>query len=122
VLIDLNAIENPGFITRPMDNGIASGGGRLLQAVGPGGVTKLLAESGAAAADTYLDKTVPSGAGAGRLDTFQAPIGGTGLQLTITMRASVPFEAMAFDNIVITGEAATPARTSTWGRIKSSYR
>jgi len=105
VVFDLDAVENPGFVTRPMDNGIASGGGRLLQVTGAG-VVKLLAEDGTPATDTYLDKTPPSGPGAGHMDTFKANLAGTGMMLTVTMRADVPFEAMAFDNIVVEGNSA----------------
>ncbi len=122
VLFDVNAVDNVGqFVTRPMDNGIPSGGGRLLQVTGTG-VTKLLAEDGSTAADTYVDKSVPSGPGAGLMDTFRAPVTGTGSSLVITMTANVPFEAAAFDNIRIEGEAATPAAKSSWGGVKTRYR
>jgi hypothetical protein len=122
VIFNLDAIDNPGFVTRPMDIGIASGGGRVLVVGGGGAVTKLLAEDGSVAANTYLDKTPPSGPGAGLMDTFRAGVTGTGSTLVLTMRASVPFEAMAFDNIVIQGDAVTPTRTQTWGGVKARYR
>lgn len=122
VLLDVNAVDNLGFVTRPMDIGIPSGGGRLLQVVGPGPVTKLLAEDGSVAANTYLDKTPPSGAGQGLMDTFRAAVSGQGASLVITMTASVPFEAAAFDNLVITGDSVVPTKTQTWGGLKSRYR
>jgi hypothetical protein len=108
-LFVLTAIDNPGFSTRPMDVGTTSGGGRLLVVSGDNGVTKYLATNGNVATDTYLDKTPPSGAGAGTLDTFVAPIVGTGSQIVITFVADLPYEAMAFDNIVINGQGGGAA-------------
>lgn len=122
VVFDLNAVDNTfGYVTRPMDNGIASGGGRLLQVTGTG-VTKIRPEDGSTALDTFVDKSVPSGPGAGLVDTFRAPVIGTGSTLTITMTANVPFEAAAFDNIRIEGDKAVPAQRSTLGGVKSRYR
>ncbi|QDU75851.1 Serralysin C precursor [Bremerella volcania] len=96
---------NGTFVTRPMDSGMASGGGRLLEVSGDNSVEKTLADTGAAAADTFLDKTPASGSGAGEMDTFTTALNGTGSILTLTMTADVPFEAMAFDNIVVTGDS-----------------
>ena len=121
-VFNVDPLDNPGFVTRPMDVGLVSGGGRLLTVSGDGPVTKHLAEDGTPAANTYFDKTPASGPGAGLMDTFRAGITGTGSTLVVTMRASVPFEAAAFDNIVIEGEAVTPTNTKTWGSIKSRYR
>lgn len=122
VVFDVNAVDNTlGYLTRLMDNGIASGGGRLLEVTGAG-VVKLRAEDGTPALDTYVDKSVPSGAGAGLVDTFRAPVAGTGGTLTITMTANVPFEAAAFDNIRIEGDKAVPASRSTLGGVKNRYR
>jgi hypothetical protein len=121
-LIQVTAVDNPGFVTRPMDVGIASGGGRLLVANGPNGVTKYLADSGSAATDTYLDKTPASGTGQGLMDTFSAPITGTGSTLTITLTADVPFEAAAFDNLMLTGDLITiRSESSSFGSLKSKY-
>lgn len=122
VVLHATAIEYDGFVLRPMDNGNVSGGGRLLEVSGDNGVTKLLAEDGSEAGNTYLDKTPPSGPGAGLLDTFRGKINGTGSQLVVTMTANVPFEAAAFDNIVILGDVTTASRSTTWGRLKSLYR
>jgi len=122
LLFDVSPVDNLGqFITRPMDNGIPSGGGRFLQVTGAG-VEKLRAEDGALAADTFFDKTPPSGPGAGLMDTFRAPVTGSGSSLVITIVSNVPFEAAAFDNIKINGDTAVPAGTSTWGGVKSRYR
>jgi hypothetical protein len=123
VLFDLDAVDNVfGFLTRPMDIGTISGGGRLLVVSGDNAVSKLLAEDGTGAANTFLDKTPPSGAGAGQMDTFVTALDGTGSELVITLTADFPFEAMAFDNIVIDGDIATPAEKSSWGRLKTMYR
>jgi hypothetical protein len=122
LLLHATAIDYNGFVLRPMDNGNVSGGGRLLEVSGDNGVTKLLAEDGSAAANAYVDKSVPSGPGAGHVDTFKAPITGTGLQVEVIMTANVPFEAAAFDNIVIEGDVSTATKNSSWGRLKSLYR
>lgn len=123
VLFDLDAVDNTfGFLTRPMDIGTTSGGGRLLVVSGDNAVSKLLAEDGSAAANTFLDKTPPSGAGAGQMDTYVTALNGGGSQLVITLTADFPFEAMAFDNIVIDGDIATPTEKSSWGRLKTLYR
>lgn len=114
---DLDAIAKPaGFSTRPMDDGDASGGGRVLIVSGDNGVIKRLAEDGSVASNTILDKTPASGPGAGKLDTFTTAINGTGAVLTLTMIADVPFEAMAFDNILISSgatEDTTPPAVSS---------
>ena len=98
-----------------MDSGLAEdvGANGPLQATGPNPVTKFLAENGLPAflfdengflvPETFLDKTPPSGPGAGLMDTFTTALVGTGSQLTLTMTANLDFEAMGFDNIKITG-------------------
>lgn len=94
------------FSYRAMDNGSVTpdeGGNGPLEVTGDNAVTKTLADSLAAAADTFLDKTPASGAGAGELDTFTTAIDGTGSELVLTLTANLPFEAVAFDNIVING-------------------
>lgn len=88
------------FVTRPMDSGNASGGGSLLSVAGDNEVIKLLAEDGSAADNVWLDKAVVD---TGALDSFLTAIDGTGAVLTLTLTANLPFEAMAFDNITITG-------------------
>lgn len=103
IVFALSALDPNGFLTRLMDNGNQSGGGRLLEALGDNAVTKLLAESGSPADNTLLDKTPPSGAGAGMLDIFATDLNGTGSTLVLTLTANMPFEAMVFDNIVIMG-------------------
>ncbi|WP_238368369.1 ExeM/NucH family extracellular endonuclease [Mesobacterium pallidum] len=101
---DLDAVDNTfGHTTRLMDAGTASGGGRLLTVSGDNAVTKLSAEDGSTAADTFLDKATVD---TGLLDTFQTAITGTGATLTLTLTADMPFEAMAFDDIRITGTSA----------------
>jgi hypothetical protein len=123
VVFDLDAVDNTfGYLTRPMDDGDPSGGGRLLVVSGDNAVSKLLAENGSTAGDTFLNKTPASGPGAGRMDTFLTTLNGSGSQLVLTLVCDVPFEALAFDNIVIEGDAATPAEKSSWGRLKSLYR
>lgn len=122
-VFDLDPVDNTvGFVTRPMDDGNLSGGGRLLVVSGDNGVSKLKAEDGSTAGDTFLDKTPPSGAGAGQMDTVLTTLNGSGSQLVLTLTANVPFEALAFDNIVIEGDVATPAERSSWGRLKTLYR
>jgi predicted extracellular nuclease len=103
IAFDLNPVDANGFTTRPMDSGNASGGGRVLEVTGDNTVTKLLAEDGSEATNTFLDKTPASGAGAGELDTFLTTIDGTGSTLTLAFTTDFPFEAMAFDNIEIRG-------------------
>lgn len=111
-IFSLSAVDAiNGFTTRPMDSGNPSGGGRVLEVTGDNGVIKLLAEDGTEANNTYLDKSPPSGPGAGKLDTFIGAIAGSGSTLTITVSADFPFEGMAFDNIQVfstQGEEPTP--------------
>jgi hypothetical protein len=107
LLFDINPVTDSGFATRPMDGGAASGGGSVLQVTGDATVTKILADTGLAAGDTFVDKTPASGAGAGELDNFLTSIDGTGSELVVTLTANLPFEAFAFDNIVITPEPTT---------------
>jgi hypothetical protein len=94
-----------GYNYRPMDSGLVSAVGTNgpLEVTGPNAVTKTLADTGGTATNTFLDKTPPSGAGAGLMDTFTTALNGTGSQLTLTMTANLDFEAMGFDNIAITG-------------------
>jgi hypothetical protein len=44
--------------------------------------------------------------GGGEIGHFSNPLTGTDNQLTLTVTANLPFEAMAFDNIVIEGEGS----------------
>jgi phosphodiesterase/alkaline phosphatase D-like protein len=105
---DLDAIARPaGFTSRPMDDGDPSGGGRVLIVNGPNGVIKRRAEDGSVDSNTILDKSPAAGFAAGRLDTYTTSLIGSGSVLTLTMIADVPFEAMAFDNILISAGAAT---------------
>ena len=94
-----------GFSYRAMDSGAvpAVGTNGPLLASGTNPVAKILADTGLVAPDTSLNKTPASGPGAGLMDTFTTAINGTGSQLVLTMTADLDFEAMAFDNIVITG-------------------
>jgi len=121
--IVLTAVDNTfGFLTRPMDDGDPSGGGRLLEASGDNGVTKFLVDSGSMAVDTFVDKAPASGIGAGELDSFVAPIVGQGVELTVTLTANLPFEAMAFDNIVIRGvQSPVSAPAQSFGELKSRF-
>ena len=92
-----------GFAYRAMDSGTLPGVVNVLQCTGANTVTKISAETGSAAADTFLDKCPPSGAtGEGTLDTFMTELTGTGSTLEIRLTTHVAFEAMAFDNIVVT--------------------
>jgi hypothetical protein len=93
------------FAYRPMDSGAVAmvGANGPLHVTGFNSVTKTLADTGLIAANTFLDKAPASGSGAGQLDTFSTAINGTGSQLVLTMTANLDFEAMAFDNIKITG-------------------
>ncbi len=102
------------FFVRDMDDGLAGGGGNLLVVGGDNLVNKLLAEDGSLAGNTYVDKSVRRGDGAGELDTFVTAINGEGLELTLTMTANMPFEAYVFDNIAITGVPA-PASLALLG-------
>lgn len=105
---DLAATTDTGeFAYRPMDDGTVTPDQGVLAVGGDNAVTKRLAEDGAAADNTLLDKTPASGDGAGMLDTFVTDLDGTGSTLTLTLTADVPFEAFAFDNIEITGVPAT---------------
>lgn len=98
-----------GYSYRAMDSGTIPVVGTAttvegpLEATGPSPVTKILVDSGLAAANTLLDKSPATGTGAGLLDTFGTALAGSGSQLTLTMSAILPFEAMAFDNITIKG-------------------
>ena len=58
-VFDLDAIDPTGFLTRLMDDGAQSGGGRLLQVSGANLIEKFLADGGALATNTFLDKTPP---------------------------------------------------------------
>ena len=100
------------FLTRLMDDGAQSGGGRLLVANGDNTVTKIFADTGLAAGNTFLDKTPPMGQGVGELDTFSTALNGSGSQLVLTLTANMPFEAMVFDNIQIEGIVPEPSSVS----------
>lgn len=97
-----------GYAYRLMDSGLPqfSHANGALSVKGPATVTKTLVDSGMVSVDTVLDKSPPEGTGAGLLDTFKTPLTGTGSQLKLTMSTHFPFEAMAFDNIVIEGEGS----------------
>ncbi|MCH8808076.1 MAG: hypothetical protein IH986_18570, partial [Planctomycetes bacterium] len=83
-VFDLDAIDPTGFMTRLMDDGAQSGGGRLLQVSGTNLVEKFLAENGALATNTLLDKTPGAGPGAGALDVFSTALNGSGSTLVLT--------------------------------------
>jgi len=91
----------PGSM-RPMDSGNNPDPTHLLLATGDATITKFFAEGGSSttAGDLYLDKSLAAN---GLLDTFMTTVAGTGSTLTLTLTANMPFEAAAFDNIVITG-------------------
>lgn len=74
-----------------------------LEASGDNPVTKTLADTGSPDSNTFLNKTPGAGTGAGLMDAFSTALNGTGSQLVLTMTANVPNEAMAFDNIRISG-------------------
>lgn len=98
-----------GYAYRPLDDGtVIVADPNVLSVTGDSAVTKILADTGLAAADTILDKTPASGAGAGRLDTFRTNLSGTGSVLTLTMTTNIPFEAAAFDNFRVDGVTAVP--------------
>jgi hypothetical protein len=96
------------YAYRPMDSTFVpfTGANGPLVASGASSVTKIAVDTGAAADNQVLDKSPPEGTGAGKLDTFKTALTGTGNQLTLTMTANLPFEAMVFDNIVIEGEGS----------------
>ena len=96
------------YTYRPMDStfGPITGANGPLVASGANSVTKIAVDTGVAADNRALDKSPPEGTGAGKLDTFRTPLTGMGNQLTLTVTANLPFEAMAFDNIVIEGDGS----------------
>jgi len=100
------AVERGTMVeTRLLDNGVPSGGGNLLKAIGANTVTKYLAEDGSVATNVYLDKSVAAGDRAGELDTFTTPIM-CPEKSTLTLRVEAKrlfLEAMVFDNIKVTG-------------------
>jgi len=124
-----------GFSYRAMDSGAVpavGANGPLLVSGGTNPVTKILADTGLVGPNTALDKTPASGPGAGLMDTFTTAINGTGSQLVLTMTADLDFEAMAFDNIVITGVpepgtlllfamGAVSLPVHPWKRRRASY-
>ena len=99
------------FVYRAMDGGAVPATGNAMLVSGTNAVTKLLAEDGSAAGNTFLNKSPADGPGAGSLDTFTTSIDGTGSSLVLTLTADVPFEAMAIDNIQI---SAIPEPTTGW--------
>ena len=110
IAFDITAEAFTGqFFTRAMDDGAQSGGGALLTVGGDNDVLKILAEDGALADNTYVDKSVAAGEGAGELDSFMTAIDGTGAELVLTMTANMPFEAAVFDNIKVVGIPAPGA-------------
>jgi hypothetical protein len=96
------------YTYRPMDStfGPITGANGPLVASGANTVTKIAVDTGTAADNRALDKSPPEGTRAGKLDTFRTPLTGTGNQLMLTVTANLPFEAMAFDNILIEGEGS----------------
>jgi len=106
-------VTGGSFTFRAMDSGTVPTTAGVLEATGDNTVTKLLAEDGSTASNTYLDKTPASGNGAGQMDTFMTAIDGTGSELTLALSADVPFEAMAFDNIAVTGDVIPEPATLT---------
>lgn len=101
-----------GYSYRALDNGMVFvANGNALAVSGDNPVAKILADSGLAAGNTFLDKTPASGTGAGELDNFVTSINGTGSELVLTLRSTIPFEAAAFDNIAING-SEVPEPTS----------
>ncbi len=93
------------FAFRPMDSGTQTPVGGVLEVTGDNAVTKLLAEDGSEADNTFLDKSPAAGDGAGTLDTFLTELTGAGQVLELTVTADFEFEAMVFDNIEISGSA-----------------
>jgi len=121
-LMEITAVDlasTGGFVTRLNDAGAPTGGGAVLVVNGPNAITKLLAETGLPAANQYVDKTDPA---TGRLDTYHTLIPGIGDEIIIKLYAAMPFEAAAFDNLVITGDVSTPSNKTTWGGLKNRYR
>ncbi len=94
-----------GFEYRPMDNGADVEEGGVLQVTGANQVSKINAETGAAAGDTFLDRASLT---TGLMDTFTTALDGAGTSLTLTFTADFPFEAMAFDNLLISGTDLAP--------------
>lgn len=99
------------FSYRPMDSGNITPAVGVLEVTGDQSILKMFADSGLAAANNFIDKTPASGAGAGIMDTFFTDIIGTGSELTLTLTGDFPFEAMAFDDIEITGDAVPEPST-----------
>ncbi len=101
-----------GFEYREMDNGNqatidffgdskdppATAGTHLGLAALNAGVTKTLAETGAVASNTILNKSDPL---TGQLDTFSIDLVGSGDLLEVRVIVDFSFEAFAMDNIVI---------------------
>lgn len=103
-------LVDSGFSYRLFDAGTESiidffeDGSHMGLSVTDKDVTKTLADSGAIADNTILDKTPAMGAGAGMLDTFSVDLAGSGNTIEIRMSAEFSFEAFAFDNIQICTE------------------
>lgn len=101
VVADPNAAN---YAYRALDDGVViSNEPNPLVASGANPVTKILADTGLAAANTVLDKTPATGAAAGKLDSFVTSLDGTGSELVLTLTSNIPFEAVAIDNITVTG-------------------
>jgi hypothetical protein len=122
VVFDADPVAPTGYVLRPMDDGGPAGGGALLETFGDNTVTKLLAESGAPAGDTYFDKTPAAGPGAGELDAFTSDLDAEGTELVLVLVANMPYEAAVFDNIEIYGDPPVAVEPTTWGNVKGLYR
>ena len=71
------------------------------------GVTKVLADTGAVDNNTILNKTPPTGPGAGLMDTYVVNLTGSGKTLELRVSCDFDFEAFSFDNIRITSDKGT---------------
>lgn len=108
-LLPVELVDHPsGFQWRNMDDGDNAGidfDGDLTHRgleVTTAGVTKTLADTGAADNNTILNKTPPIDAGAGQLDNYSVPLEGKGSMLELRLTCDFDFEAFSFDNIRIT--------------------
>ncbi|WP_204318734.1 ExeM/NucH family extracellular endonuclease [Pseudooceanicola aestuarii] len=89
-----------GFEYRPMDSGTDVEEAGVLNVSGDSTVWKTDADTGAIVDDTFLDRSSNL---TGQLDTFSTDLTGAGETLTLTFTTDFPYEAMAFDNILVQG-------------------